>query len=148
MRSKKEDIYSSRAYSAGYRVTAVSTHPVGIDMEFVRSRVCEGELARTVATKREYTVLYSRAHTQNICALMTGAWVIKEAARKVLHNPRPYHPRELSIESCDDTLCIVYDKKNNARMRVLMAHKNGAYVAIAEKHTRALPFESIVLSIA
>ena len=140
--------YSSLAHSAGCGVIAVSARPVGIDMEFVRPRTYERELARAVATKREYAVLRSMSHVRNTYDLTTRAWVIKEAARKVLRDPRPYHPRELCIESCCDTTCSVYDKKNDARMRVLIVYKDGAYVAVAEQHRNACPFAGITVSIA
>lgn len=144
----KKCIFSSLAHSAGCKVKAISTRPVGADMEFARPRVCERGLAHTVASQKEYAIVRGAVPHVNAPHPLTTVWVIKEAARKVLHDPRPYHPRELYIESRRDNIFLVYDKKRGARMRVLMAHKDGAYVAIAEQCTRACPFAGVTIGVA
>lgn len=143
-----EASFSSIAHSHGEGIAAVSTRPVGVDMEFARPRVCERELACTIAAQKEYAVVRGAMPHSNAPHLLTTIWVIKEAARKVLHDPRPYHPRELTIESRRDTIFLVYDKKRGARMRVLMAYNGGAYVAIAEQCTRACPFAGVTIGVA
>jgi phosphopantetheinyl transferase len=110
-------LFCSIAHSAGWGIGAVSSEPVGVDIE--RSRPRSAALLRYLLDAHEQALVAADAEPDEV---VTRAWTVKEAAAKLLGAGLRIPPQAIRIEAADLVGFRVHVAMGSFETRQLQVH--------------------------
>lgn len=120
---------ASIAHTRGWGVGAVSSHPIGVDIERVRARAYAENLICYIACPKEQerAGLVGESRARAIAML----WVVKESVRKCLGVKRAVSPGELVIEGRAGEVFFVKWRKVDSWYEARVKNYGDVYIALA-----------------